>query len=347
MQSIKGYFYKINNIIGSGAFGIVYKVTRSDGKIFALKKFLKENDEYELGTLREISILKILQNSEQHYIVNMEDIIIDGNNLCIVMKKYHTDLGKMIKKDCLTFAQKKNIVLKISKALAFLQKNGIIHRDIKPENILLDQHYNPFLCDYSLSNIFKGIYMEGTHTGKIATVTYRAPEVVENKEYSFPVDAWSMGIIFYELFSKNKFTAKKDIEAIKFLTDKMSKLKENKIGTVIKGLLMIDPEKRWSPKDVLKFMFNNNYDPPIIWKNLKSCIISTTIKNICDDFDIEKKITIWAAQKYLDITKCDAHCAVILACKFFETELRDFSDFEEFKESEKDILIKMDFNLFV
>ena len=37
----------------------------------------------------------------------------------------------------------------------------------------------------------------------------------------------------------------------------------------------------------------------------------------------------------------------MVACKFYETELRDFSDFEEFKDIEKAIFSEMDFNLFV
>ena len=347
MQSICGHLYKIGTKIGSGSFGMVYNATRDDGKKFALKKFINETNEYDLGTLREISILKILQNNEEHYILNMEDLIIEEDNFCIVMKKYHTDLGKVIKKDCLSYSQKKNIVLKISKALAFLHQNGIIHRDIKPENILLDNNYDPILCDYSLSKIFNGVSFEGTHTGKVATVTYRAPEVVGKKSYSFPVDSWSMGVLFYELFSKNDFNATKDTEALTFIKTKMANLKENKLGATIKGLLHPDPAKRWTPKDVLKFLFDDDYDPPCVWKGINSCLVSTTIKKICQDFEIEKRITRWAAQQYINRTKCDVYGAIMVACKFYETELRDFSDFIEFQDTEKDIFIKMDFNLFV
>ena len=347
MQSINGRFYKIGTKIGAGSFGTIYNTTRDDGKKFALKKFAKDTQEYDLGTLREISILKILQNQQENYVIHMEDLIMDEDNLCIVMKKYSTDLAKAIKKDCLTFAQKKIIVLKISKAVAFLHQNGIVHRDIKPENILLDKNYTPFLCDYSLSKIFNGISSVGTHTGRIATVTYRAPEVTENKAYSFPVDSWAMGVIFYELFSKNNFTAEKDAEALVFLKNKMSKLKENKLGTTIKGLLNRNPKQRWTPQDVLKFLFNDNYTPPCIWKGIKSCLMSTKIKNICQDFEIEKRITKWAAQTYLNKTNCDPYSAVMVACKFYETELRDFSDFDEFKDIEKSIFSEMDFNLFV
>lgn len=347
MESILGYTYKIGTKIGSGSFGTIFNATRNDNKKFAIKKFTKENEEFDLGTLRETSVLKMLQGNQEHCILNMEDIIVDADNFYLVMPKYPHDLAKIIKKDCLSFDQKKNIAFQITKALAFLKHNGILHRDIKPANILLDKNYNSILCDFSLAKVFCGVSKEGTHTGKIATVTYRAPEVSENKNYSFPVDSWAMGVIFYELFSKNSFTVQKDVDAFEYLAQKMANLKENKIGMMIKGLLLFDPEKRWEPNDVLKNTFDYKYEPPSIWTSTKNCLVSSTIKNICIDLEIEKKVTRWAAQHYLNNTNCDPHSAVILACKFYETDLRDFTEFEEFKDMEIEIFSKMNFNLFI
>ena len=347
MQSISGYVYKIGSKIGSGSFGTIFNAVRNDGKKFAIKKFTKENDEFDLGTLREISVLKLLQGNQEHCIMNMEDIITWKDDFYLVMPKYPHDLDKIIKKDCLTFKQKKIIAFKIAKALAFLKHNGIVHRDIKPANILLDKDYNPVLCDFSLAKSFCGVSAEGTHTGRIATVTYRAPEVTTNKNYSFPIDSWAMGVIFYELFSKNKFTPEKDNDAFTYLAEKMSNLKENKIGTMIKQLLITNPVKRWDANDVLKFTFDYEYKPPLVWVSVKNCLVSSTIKNICIDFEIEKKVTRWAAQYYLNVTKCDPHSAVILACKFYETDLRDFTEFEEFNDMEVYIFSKMNFNLFI
>ena len=62
---------------------------------------------------------------------------------------------------------------------------------------------------------FDGIAGEGTHTGKISTVTYRAPEVVNKEPYSFPSEMWSMGIICYELYRGELMPSKTDQQILR------------------------------------------------------------------------------------------------------------------------------------
>ena len=40
---------------------------------------------------------------------------------------------------------------------------------------------------------------DSTHS-MIGTVHYMAPETVSGKNYSFPIDIWSVGVILYEIF---------------------------------------------------------------------------------------------------------------------------------------------------
>jgi serine/threonine protein kinase len=345
LLSLNGKNYVVGKKIGSGSFGIVYNaILDNTKKKFAIKKF---SDNYDLGTLREISMLKLLKNNEHNHIINMEDIIINNNNIYIVMKKYYMNLAEAIEKDILNNKTKNNIILKLTKALVFLKSNGIIHRDIKPENILLDKEFNPILCDFSLAKLFSGVHSEGTHTGKIATVTYRPPEVVFKKEYSFPVDSWSLGVVCFEMFFKQFLDFSTDKEILDFFRNNLGKIGNSTISKTLKGLLNPNPKKRWTPEDVLHNYYNLQYKPDIIFNICQKCVVSNTIKNICDCFDVEKKITRWAAQIYHNITKCEPHSAVLIACKFYETELQDFSDFEEFEEEEKILLKKMNFNLFI
>ena len=345
LQSLNGNIYLIGKKIGSGSFGIVYNATiYNTKKEFAIKKF---SDNYSLGTLREISMLKLLKNNEHNNIINMEDIIINNNNIYIVMKKYYMNLAEAIDKDLLNIKNKRNIILKLTKALAFLKSNGIIHRDIKPENILLDKDFNPILCDFSLAKLFSGVHSEGTHTGKIATVTYRPPEVVLKKEYSFPVDSWSLGVVCFEMFFKQFLGFTTDKETLDFFQNNLESIGNSTVSKTLKGLLNPNPKKRWTPDKVLHNYYKIEYKPDIIFNICQNCVISNTIKNICDCFEVEKKITRWAAQIYHNNTHCEPHSAVLIACKFYETELQDFSDFEEFEEEEKILLEKMNFNLFI
>ncbi|XP_036083324.1 G protein-coupled receptor kinase 4 isoform X10 [Rousettus aegyptiacus] len=69
-------------------------------------------------------------------------------------------------------------------------------RDLKPENILLDDHGHIRISDLGLAmEIPKG----ETIRGRVGTVGYMAPEVINNENYTFSPDWWGLGCLIYEM----------------------------------------------------------------------------------------------------------------------------------------------------
>lgn len=73
-----------------------------------------------------------------------------------------------------------------------------MHRDLKPENILIDSQNILKLADFGLSKTIS--YDDKSLTQPVVSLQYRAPELLLGcEQYSFSIDMWSVGCIFFEL----------------------------------------------------------------------------------------------------------------------------------------------------
>ena len=98
----------------------------------------------------------------------------------------------------------------ILSGIAAIHSHQIIHRDLTPRNVLYDGEKLK-VTDFGLSRQAEAI-TQGYYTPGVCTCCYRSPEVLLKQHYSYPMDVWSIGCIFYELFT-NKICFPGDSEA--------------------------------------------------------------------------------------------------------------------------------------
>jgi len=193
--------------LGEGTYGVVYKCKNKDNQDFvAVKKIRLENEDEGIPStaIREISILKQLKHPN---IVNLIDLIHGEKKLHLVFEYLDYDLKKFLEHNNAPLHPKlvKSYLYQLLDSITYCHSKRILHRDLKPQNLLIDKSGHIKLADFGLARAF-GIPIK-TLTHEILTLWYRAPEILlGQKEYSTPVDIWSVGCIFYEMAHRSKFS---------------------------------------------------------------------------------------------------------------------------------------------
>ncbi|KAI9560983.1 hypothetical protein GHT06_011939 [Daphnia sinensis] len=200
-------------LIGNGAYGTVYKArdTANEGQMVALKKVRVPLTEegVPMSTLREISLLKQMEKYEHPNIVRLLDIchgprLEHEQQLVLYMVFEHVDqdLASYLER-CpspgLGAERIKYLMYQILSGVDFLHANRIVHRDLKPQNVLVTAAGQVKLADFGLARIYD-VHM--VLTSVVVTLWYRSPEVLLTTSYATPVDIWSCGCIFAELFRR-------------------------------------------------------------------------------------------------------------------------------------------------
>ena len=172
------------------------------GERAALKKIKLEcEDEGVPGTtLREVSLLKELHHPN---VVQLKDVFYMPQEsklyLCFEycdfdLKKYMKSLQYKLSGECI-----KSFTYQMLNGLSWCHSHRIFHRDLKPQNVLVDPKQGTLkLADFGLARAFTVPLR--TYTHEVVTLWYRAPEILlGGKQYSVPVDIWSVGTIIPEM----------------------------------------------------------------------------------------------------------------------------------------------------
>ncbi|XP_038685213.1 receptor-like serine/threonine-protein kinase At1g78530 [Tripterygium wilfordii] len=204
---------KLSNkdIIGSGGYGTVYRMSITDSIAFAVKRLNRGSADRDRGFERELEAMGDIKHrnivtlhgyyTAPHYNLLIYELMPNGSLDAFLH-------GKSMDRKILDWPSRYKIALGAARGIAYLHHDcipHIIHRDIKSSNILLDDSMEARVSDFGLATLMEP---DQTHVSTLVAGTfgYLAPEYFDTGRATIKGDVYSFGAVLLELLTGKKPT---------------------------------------------------------------------------------------------------------------------------------------------
>ncbi|XP_031119295.1 G-type lectin S-receptor-like serine/threonine-protein kinase At4g27290 [Ipomoea triloba] len=201
--------FSLNNKIGEGGFGPVYKGVLEGGQEIAVKR-LSETSKQGLDEFKnEVICIAKLQHRN---LVKLLGCCIQGQDAMLVYeympnKSLDLYIFDQERSGLLDWPKRFNIINGIARGLMYLHQDSrlrIIHRDLKASNVLLDIDMNPKISDFGMARSFGGDETGANTRRVVGTYGYMSPEYAVDGIFSIKSDVFSFGVLVLEILSGKK-----------------------------------------------------------------------------------------------------------------------------------------------
>lgn len=196
--------FSIENLLGEGSFGRVYRAQFEDGKVLAVKKI----DSSILPDSEDFT--EIVSNISRLHHPNVTELVgyCSEFGQCLLVHEFHKNgslhdflhLPDEYSKP-LIWNTRVKIALGSARALEYLHEvcsPSVVHKNFKSANILLDMELNPHITDCGLASFIPNAeqaLIQNAGSG------YSAPEVAMSGQYTLKSDVYSFGVVMLELIT--------------------------------------------------------------------------------------------------------------------------------------------------
>lgn len=192
--------YEIQNRLGGGAFGEVYKARKhSIGKAYAIK-FLKIDDDAQRDAVeRELETVRHFAVIDHPNLVTIEDLgSVMGVPYLIMGYAGEDTLARRLKQGELDPREALSYFVQTCRGVLALHDRRLVHFDLKPSNVFLKGDVAR-VGDYGLSKMMADGH--STLSFGRGTPHYMAPEMLRNRA-DHRADVYSLGVILFESLAR-------------------------------------------------------------------------------------------------------------------------------------------------
>ena len=205
--------WTLEECIGSGGMGEVWRAKRSDGlyKASAALKLLRSDISSEKLSARFRRERVVLARLNHPNIARLLDAGVEQNQAFIVLELVNgVPLLDYVTQHTKTLADRIRVIRDIALAVEHAHSQLVLHRDLKPSNVLVTADGQIKLLDFGIAGVLDNNSADEPMTkltqlaGRGLTLEYASPEQITGEPTVAASDVYSLGVLLFHLCTGNR-----------------------------------------------------------------------------------------------------------------------------------------------